>query len=163
MKSLVVYYSLTGTTRAVAEALAQKLAADSEEVRCTRYRPGFLAYVKGSYDSLAGRLPAIEAPQRVPSHYDLVVIAGPIWASLVATPVRAYLQQQAGRFSNVAFVLTHGGSPPDKALRAMQAQVGVAPVGTLVVREHDVKWHTFKPAVSAFAASLQEIRAAART
>ena len=162
MKSLVIYYSLTGTTRAVARALARELAADYEEIRCTRYRPGVWAYVKGGYDSLAGRLPAIERPQRSPLQYDLVVICGPIWASFPATPVRAYLRQQAGQLSNVAFVLTHGGSSPDKALREMQALAGVAPVGTLVVRERDIKAGTFRPAMSSFAASLQESRAAAR-
>jgi flavodoxin len=36
MKALVVYYSLTGMTRAVAQALVQELSADSEEIRCAR-------------------------------------------------------------------------------------------------------------------------------
>jgi menaquinone-dependent protoporphyrinogen IX oxidase len=156
MKTLVVYYSLSGRTRALARALAQHLAADSEEIRCARYRPGFWVYVKGSYDSAAGRLPAIDKPERDPSHYDLVVVGGPIWAGHAAPPVRAYLRQQAGRISNVAFVLAHRGSPPDKALQEMQACARVAPLDTLVVREADVESGTFKSAASSFAASLQE-------
>jgi hypothetical protein len=155
MKTLVVYYSLSGRTRAVAGALAQQLAADCEEIGCARYRPGFWVYVKGSYDSTAGRLPAIDKPERDPPQYDLVVVGGPIWAGHAATPVRAYLRQQAGRLSNVAFVLTHRGSPPDSALREMQALARVAPLDTLVVREADVERGTFRSAVSSFAASLQ--------
>jgi flavodoxin len=161
MKTLVVYYSLSGKTRAVARSLAQQLAADGEEIRCARYRPGFWVYVKGSYDSATGRLPAIK-PGRDPSHYDLVVVGGPIWAGHAATPVRGYLRQQAGRLSKVAFVLTHRGSPPDKALQEMQALARVAPLDTLVVREADVESGTFKSAASSFAASLQERAAKVR-
>jgi hypothetical protein len=162
MKTLVVYYTLSGRTRAVARALAQQLGADIEEIRCARYRPGFWVYVKGSYDSATGRLPLIDKPERDPSHYDVVVVGGPIWAGHAATPVRAYLRQQAGRLSKVAFVLTHRGSPPDKALQEMQALARVASGDTLVVREADVAGGAFKLAASSFAASLQERIAKAR-
>jgi flavodoxin len=160
VRTLVVYYSLTGRTRAVAQALAQELAADSEEIRCTRYRPGLWVYVKGSYDSAVGQLPAIEAPEKAPSLYDLVIVGGPIWASHVATPVRTYLQQQTGRFSRAAFVLTHRGTPPDKALREMEALARVAPIATLVLRERDVSSGTYKSAALAFAATLRKSKAA---
>jgi hypothetical protein len=155
MKTLVVYYSLTGRTRALAQALAHDLGADSEEIRCARYSPGFWVYVKGSYDSAVGRLPAIGGPERSPSNYELVVLAGPIWASHAAPPVRAYLRGQAGRLSNVAFALTHGGSPPDKALREMQTLAGGAPIGTLVVRESDIRTGAHKRAVAAFVDALR--------
>jgi hypothetical protein len=70
----------------------QELGADREEIRCARYRPDFWVYVKGSYDSGAGRLPDIEPSERSPSGYDLVVLADPIWASHAAPPLCAHLQ-----------------------------------------------------------------------
>jgi hypothetical protein len=155
MKTLVVYYSLTGRTRALAQALVQELGADSGEIRCARYRAGFWIYVKGSYDSAVGRLPPIEAPERSPSGYDLVVLAGPIWASHAAPPLRAYLRGHAGGLANVAFALTHRGSPPGKALRELQTLAGVAPTGTLVVRESDVGTGASQRAVAAFADALR--------
>jgi hypothetical protein len=155
MKTLIVYYSLTGRTRALAQALVQELGADSGEIECARYRPGFWAYVKGSYDSATGRLPAIDSPGGSPSEYDLVVLAGPIWASHAAPPLRAYLRMQDGRFSSVAFVLTHRGSPPDKALRELRTLAGVVPIGALVVRESDIRTGAFKRAAVAFADTLR--------
>ncbi len=73
------------------------------------------------------------------SHYDLVAIGGPMWAFRPATPVRAYLRQEASRLPKVVFFLTHGGAPPDKAFREMEARAGRTPLGTLIVPEKDVK------------------------
>jgi flavodoxin len=162
MKTLVVYYSLSGTTRAVAEALARELTAEIEEIRCARYQRGVWVFLRGSYDSATGNLPPIERPTHTPTAYDLVVIGGPIWASHPAPPVRAYLQHEAGRFTNAAFFLTHGGSSPVKAIGEMEALGGVTPKATLVVRESDVKAGRFAFQVSSFAGTLRKSMAAER-
>jgi menaquinone-dependent protoporphyrinogen IX oxidase len=160
MKTLVLYYSLSGTMRTVAASLARDLGADVEEIRCPRYRPGVWGAVRAAYDSWADRLPAIEPLTHTVSAYDLVVVGGPIWASRPATPVRACLRREAGRLSSVAFVLTLGGNEADKAFREMEALAGLPPRATLAVREGDVKAGQFASAVRAFAGSLQATKAA---
>jgi hypothetical protein len=154
MRTLIAYYSQTGTTRAVAEALARELSADVEEIRCGRYRAGFLGYVKAAYDSWSGRLPAIEPPLRDPSGYDLVVVGGPVWMMHAATPVRAFLRERAGRLPALALFLTYSGSPTDKALREMEASAGSAAKAAVALRDVDVRAGKHKPAVAAFAAKL---------
>jgi hypothetical protein len=62
---------------------------------------------------------------------------------------------EAGKLSAVAFFVTHGGSPPDKAFSEMQT-AGAAPRGTLAVREKDVKAGRFSSAVSSFVAELRK-------
>jgi hypothetical protein len=56
MRSLVLCYSRTGTTKEVAAALAERLGAELAELHCDRYRPGPLGYVRAAYDSLRRRL-----------------------------------------------------------------------------------------------------------
>ncbi|MCW5748762.1 MAG: NAD(P)H-dependent oxidoreductase [Alphaproteobacteria bacterium] len=160
MKILIVYYSLSGTTRAVATALAKELAADVEEIRCERYAPGPLGAIKAAIDSWRGRLPAIASLSYAVAGYDLVVVGGPIWAFHAATPVRAFLRREAARLRGVAFLLTHGGSAAERSLRELQQLAGRAPTATLVVREADVKTGTFAAAVSSFAAALRPAKAA---
>lgn len=160
MKILVVYYSLTGTTRTVAQAIAQELDADIEEIRCARYQPGFWGFVRAAYDSWRDRLPAIEDAKRAASAHNLVVIGGPMWAFRVATPIRAYLRKEAGRFPEVAFFLTRGNAPAENAFREMQALAGQQPTSILVCAANDVKAGLFKPAVTSFAAALRKQQAA---
>lgn len=160
MKKLVVYYSLSGVTRTVAAALATDLAADIEELRCSRYSLGGLGFLRAAYDSWKGSLPPIEPLAHVPSHYELVVIAGPIWMFYPATPLRAFLKQERGRIPRVAFLLTHGGSAGERSLREMEDIVGQAPVATLVVRERDVKGQRFASAMSFFVGRLRKAEAA---
>ena len=160
MRALVVYYSLAGTTRAVAQALAMEFGADSEEIRCGRYRMSLLSFFKAGYDSWKGRLPPIDPPSRDPSHYDLVVIGGPVWASHAATPVRTYLRDHASRFQRVAFFVTMGGTGSEPSLREMEQITGRAPMATLAVRAAEVKKESFGPAVASFAARLRAEEAA---
>ena len=160
MTALVVYYSLSGTARTVAEALAKELSADIEEIRCSRYRRGFSGFIRAGYDSWAGKLPPIERPAHAASSYDLVVVGGPMWVSHAATPVRTYLQQEAGKLSGAAFFMTHGGSPPGKAFREMEALARVAPKATRAVRQVDVDAGRIGPAVSSLAAALRKSKAA---
>jgi hypothetical protein len=160
MKTLVLYYSLSGTTRTVATRLAVDLAADIEEIRCQRYATGFWGYLKAAYDSGIGNLPPIGPLTHSVSKYELVVIAGPIWAFHPATPARAVLKLERERLRRAAFVLTHGGSAAECSLIELQALLGRAPIATLVVREQDVKQGKIASALSSFEAQLQQAKAA---
>ncbi len=160
MTVLIAYYSLSGTTRSVAVALAKELSADVSEIRCARYSPGFWGSLRAAYDSWKGNLPSIEPLEHAPSRYDVVVLGGPIWAFHPATPVRAFLRQEGSRARNLAFFLTHGGSAAAQSLREMEQIAGRAPLATLVIREADVKTGKHAALVSSFASALRDKQAA---
>jgi hypothetical protein len=160
MSVLVVYYSLSGTTRAVATALASELGADIEEIRCGRYSPRFGGFLRAAYDSWRGNLPAIEPLAHVPSRYDLLVVGGPVWAWNACTPVRVILRRAAHELSNAAFFVTVGGVGFKRALRTMETLAGLRPAATLVVRTKDVEDGNFGTAVASFASALRRDKAA---
>jgi hypothetical protein len=151
MRTLVVYYSLAGTTRSLAQALARELGADIGEIRCPRYQPGPWGFLRAAWDSVAGRLPPIEAPELTVGAYDLVLVGAPMWASHPATPVRAFLRREAGRLPpRVGFFLTLGGSPAAKALDEMAALAGRRPVAAVAVRDKEVKSGEVAAALAVF-------------
>jgi Flavodoxin len=156
MKALVVYYSLSGNTRTVAKVLARDLAADTEELHCPRYASGVWGYMRAGYDSWKGNLPPIEKLTHTPLQYELVVVAGPIWAFHPATPVRTFLKPERTRLPRVAFLLTHGGSAGERCLREMEEIAGQAPIATSIVRQQDVKGRTFACALASFETKLQK-------
>lgn len=160
MKILIVSYSLSGNTRIVATALAKELGADIVELRCNRYARGTIGYFRAGFDSWWGNLPQIEPVSRSPSQYDLVVIAGPIWAWHAATPVRVWLTRERNQLPKVAFLLTHGGAGAETSLLELEQITASAPVARLVVREADIKRERFGESIRVFA---EKLRAASAT
>ncbi|KEZ76148.1 flavodoxin family protein [Salinisphaera hydrothermalis] len=155
MNTLIVYYSLTGTTQTVATALGRKLEADVEALHCDRYTPDWRGMLRAGYDSWRHHLPALARVRHDPSNYALVIVGGPIWTFHPCTPVRAYLQQERTRLPQAAFFLTHGGSAGERCLREMETLSRHAPVATMVLREADVKGDRYGAAVTSFADSLR--------
>jgi flavodoxin len=115
MKTLITFYSRTGTTKKVAEALAQKLGAEIEEIKDTVPRGGAKGYLLSGRDATLRRLTKIEPLKFNPGDFELVIIGTPIWSWNLSVPIRTYLQQQKNNFPKVAFFATMGGSGDERA------------------------------------------------
>jgi flavodoxin len=100
VKTLVIFYSRTGTTRTVAEAIARQLGADIEEIRDTRNRQGLFGYLRSGFDAGLGRCTGLEPMRRDPNDYDVVVVGTPVWNASVSAPVRTFLAAKGRRFKN---------------------------------------------------------------
>ena len=109
MRTLIVYYSRTGTTATIASALANRLDADKREIGCDRYAGGLLRYLLAGYDSVRGNLPEIEMTEFAAEQYDLLLIGTPVWTSHPSLPVRSFLDRKPELPTRVAVFLTHGG------------------------------------------------------
>ncbi len=137
-KDLVVYYSRSGTTRKVARQIAELLQADVEEIADTKDRKGLTGWLGSARDALLRRSADIEPAENDPADYDMVLIGTPVWGGTVSSPVRAYLEQQAGRLPEVAFFLTTGGSGVQRTFEKMAELAGQKPVAALGLRARDV-------------------------
>ncbi|MEW9919675.1 flavodoxin family protein [Marimonas sp. MJW-29] len=159
MKSLILYFSLTGTTATLAQALAEALDADIAEITCARYAPGgfsFWRYLKAGRDSLRGHLPPVDVPEIALSDYDLVVLGAPIWTSYPAVPLRAYLSSQPKLPSRIAAFFTSGGdAAAEKAAEMVSNAAGKPLAATLTVQQRKVLAGDFTEPVKAFAARLK--------
>lgn len=165
-KTLVVFYSLGGTTRRVAQELAEKLGADLDEIEDANPRKGVFGYVRSAVEAVTRGLPSIRW-RKDPRDYELVVLGTPVWTGAMASPMRAYLfLHQPHLLARVAFFCTQGGRGAAQTLREMMAVTGVEHAKSLVLLEGDVGAGKHHERLASFAASLDAkphaFRAAAR-
>lgn len=92
---LVLYYSQTSNTKAVAEEIAQQLGADIEEiVPVNPYDGDFQATIERCMqEKEQGVITEIQPLASDINKYDVVFIGYPVWFGTYAPPVAAFLKQ----------------------------------------------------------------------
>ena len=84
MRVAIIYHSLSGNTRRVAELLAGRLAGMAEvdliEVRDQRQYSTLTAYAIGAPRAMRGEVAEIEPAEIDVAGYDVVVLGTPVWA-----------------------------------------------------------------------------------
>lgn len=156
MKTLVVYYSRTGRTKKVAEAIAQKLQCDIEEILDTKKRTGLIGFLRSGRHSMKKKLTVLKPIKNDPALYDLVLIGTPIWADSISTPIRTYLCEQKDHLKKVGFFATYG-SGADSAFMEMRVLCGKEPVGILDASVTEVDTEAFKEKLNQFANTLKQL------
>jgi flavodoxin len=157
-KILMVYYSRSGNTRALAGKIIEKTGCDWVEIKPeTSFHAPFSGYLKALGHSMMKRTPKLRETAKGVSGYDLVIIGGPIWAGRVASPVRTFLRENRDQFKNVAFFVTQGGRHGgENVLRQMERDAGMPPLASLVMCERDLQGRLLKHAILGFTTRLKE-------
>ena len=104
MKTLVVYYSKTGSNGYLARRIADALGADREELR-----PRLDLFFFLMIFSLIGKGGGIKKLRKNPADYDQVVLCGPIWMGGLISPLRGFLNQYGGQIKSLSFASCCGG------------------------------------------------------
>ncbi len=154
MKTLVIFYSRTGVTRKVAEAISDLLRCEREEIVDTKDRAGAMGYLRAGRDASLKKITEIKKVKSDPSSYDMVIIGTPVWAFTMSTPVRTYLLQNKGRFKKAAFFCTQGGAGNKGAFRDMEEASGVKPCGTFVLKTGEIVRDDYRSEVKRFVEGL---------
>ena len=127
MKTLAVCYSKTGNTKKVADAVAEKLSCDLDELGYDETTKTIFTYYN-------------------PKDYDRVVLLSPIWAFSLSEPMKLYLGKHKADIKIYSLIVTCGlfglrgcvkncvsaiGKPPEKALKfkAKKVKLGAFDIG----------------------------------
>jgi flavodoxin len=110
-KVLVVYYSLTGNTKSIAQIIQKKTGADLFEIETVKTYPADRpATIEEVNRELTTReLPALKMNPPDVSSYDLILVGSPVWWYTVSTPVRSFLKQADFAGKKVAAFCSHEG------------------------------------------------------
>lgn len=131
MKTLILFYSRTGTTKKVAEKIATILKADIEEVSDSINRSGIRGYLIAGKEAVSKKIITINPIINNISDYDLVIIGTPVWAWTMSSPIRSLITEQKENFKQVAFFCTQGGEGNQGALSDMIKLSNKEPIATL--------------------------------
>jgi flavodoxin len=158
-KILVLYYSRTGTTAKLADAIAKTVGADVERLEDTVNRAGFMGFMRSLMDAIRKRGTTLKPLTLDPTVYELVIIGTPDWGKSVSAPMRTFLETYRGRLHQVAFFLTDGKADHDAIFREMASLVGKEPVAVLGIPHNDVVQDRYLGQVDVFVKSLPTLTA----
>lgn len=126
-KTLIVYFSATGTTKAAAQKLAQEFNADLYEI--TPEQPYTAADLdwrdKKSRSTLEmqdkSSRPAFVKDLKDADSYDRIFIGFPVWWYTAPTIINTFIEAYGFEGKTVIFFATSGGSSIDKANKDFEA------------------------------------------
>ena len=119
MNTLVIFYSYSGHTKAIATDIAAKESADILEVKEAKRRGKFRAYTAGIFASIKGTTWPIQPLDTDLAQYDRLILLSPVWASNPPPPFNALLQiLPEGKTISVKMISGSGKSECKERLEA---------------------------------------------
>lgn len=110
-KVLVVYYSLSGNTKQIAENIAKKTNADLFEIKTLEQaKLGLSFYIEIKKQLNTKKYPKIENKMPDFLKYDTIFVGFPVWWYTMATPGLSFLQKADFRNKNVVPFSTQGSN-----------------------------------------------------
>lgn len=123
-KILIAYYSYSGNTKEVAEAIHEKIGGDLFEIKTEgsypeEYRPMIVQAKKEIED---GYRPKLTTSVENISQYDIVFIGSPNWWGTITPQVSSFLDSYDLNGKTVVPFITHGGGGVQNTIKDMTAQ-----------------------------------------
>lgn len=131
MKSAVVYYSLDGSTRAAAQAIAAKKGTDIFElIEKKGKRKGPWGFMKSGFQAvMKAKTKLVDDHTGKLKDYDTLYIGTPIWAAMPAPAVNAFLSTADLKGKSVYFFILKGDPAPGSCPKALEYLTACAKAG----------------------------------
>lgn len=122
MKTAVVYYSLEGNVRYVAEKVAKETDAELIEIIPVKAYPdkGFKKFFWGGKAATMKEKPELEPYSFNEADYDTIVICSPVWAGTFTPPLRTFLAEHDLTGKRIAVIASSGGGNAVKCIEQLK-------------------------------------------
>lgn len=129
MKTAIVFYSMSGNTRYVAEEIAAQLGADIVEISPEKAFPdkGFRKFLWGGKSAVMGDKPELIPYEFNAADYDQIIIGTPVWASSFTPPMRTFIEENraALQVKRLAVFTCFSGGGADKAIEKLRKFIDI--------------------------------------
>ncbi len=105
MKTIVVYYSNTHNNEILAHDLQKKLSCDILKIEEVKKRTGLTIFL----DLLFDRTPKLKDHSISLELYSDIIFVSPIWASKIASPLKAFMLKEKQHIKRYSFISLCGG------------------------------------------------------
>jgi flavodoxin len=123
MKSLVVYYSMTGKTRLAAQVIAEAMDATLVEIEEKRPIPIPFVYLSGGFRAITNRGSGICPVAIDLKQYERIFIGSPIWASRPSPAINSFIYQTDFEGRSITPFFTMGGDSSGSALANITVKI----------------------------------------
>jgi len=126
VKSVVIYYSLTGNTSLVAKMIAERIGADIIELKPEKEIPstGASKYFWGGKSVMLNEKPKLLNDNINVESYDTLIIGTPIWAGSMTPPMNTFLSENMIKDKRVFLFATHSpGTNAGKCFAKMKEKL----------------------------------------
>jgi len=113
-KTLILYYSRTGNTRAACEALQKELGADIQEIRDVNSRDKGFGMIAGMLKTVLGMQTDIDPASVDFRPYDRIIISAPIWAANFGLAMRTFVERSSFAGKPVIIFITSDSCVEEK-------------------------------------------------
>lgn len=128
MKTAIVYYSMSGNTKMVAEIIAKELSADLIEIKPVKDYPdkGARKFIWGGMKAVMGEKPQLN-PYEFNGDYDRIIFATPVWASSFTPPIRTFIDENRAALKGKRFAVCvcYAGGGAEKAIDKLAKFLGI--------------------------------------
>lgn len=116
MKSLVVFYSLDGNTKLIADLIAEESDVEILQLKPKKEIPksGFKKFFWGGKSIVFKEKPILQNEMPDIKKYDIVFIGTPIWSGSYAPPVYTFISECPMINKKLAFFACHSGGGAEK-------------------------------------------------
>ena len=128
MTTAIVYYSMSGNTKYVADKIAERIEADVIRIDPVKAYPdkGAKKFIWGGKSAVMGEKPALHPYECNVEKYDRIILGTPVWASNFAPPIRTFIKENPNIHGRKLAVFTcFSGGGADKAIEKMKKYIGI--------------------------------------
>lgn len=127
MKSLVVYYSLEGNTKYVAEEIAKQTGADILSLEPKKSYPtgATTKYIFGGRSAIMGDCPELKPYHIQLEEYNQIIFGTPVWASTFTPPLRTFIKQENLAGKKIAIFACSAGGKAEKCMEKLEKELSI--------------------------------------
>jgi flavodoxin len=125
---LTVFFSRSGNTEKVVNKIQDSIKGDVELIKERGSRKGIIGWIRSGGQNSRREIGKIEPTEYDPADYDIVILASPIWAGTVSSPMRGYMTKNKNKLRRTAVFLTNDSGNLEVAYKEIYEILPAPPI-----------------------------------